>query len=196
MPWPRGRKAETRRRIVEAAAQSFRARGVAGAGVQDIMSRAELTHGGFYAHFGSKDELLGAAIRHACEQTQAALAGAALGRRPEQALRAVIDTYLSTEHARHPEQGCPVAALGPEVARLGGMARRDLARAIQGRFDSIAPLLGPRSRAAPDARDTAVGVVACMVGGLILARAAGGPESRSILDACKRFLRDSTERTG
>src|SRR5947207_10236932 len=116
MPWSSTHKTETRERILHAAASAFRAEGVAAIGVGDVMGRAGLTHGGFYAHFSSKEQLVAEALRHASGQTtrrfdETAEAGGA------DALRAVIDRYLNAAHVAHPEWGCVIAALGPEAAR-------------------------------------------------------------------------------
>src|SRR5215469_3225005 len=102
MPWPDEHKQETRERIVDAAATALRARGIDGVSVADIMADAGLTHGGFYAHFRSKEELVGAALKRAATQTIGILS-------QEPQIDAVIDTYLSAGHAAHPELGCPLA---------------------------------------------------------------------------------------
>src|SRR6185436_7342250 len=108
MPWTEEHKSETRERILEAAAAAFRARGVDAVGVGDVMGRAGLTHGGFYAHFSSKEQLVAEALGHASGQTtrkfdRTAASGGA------DALRAVIDGYLDPAHVAHPERGCVVA---------------------------------------------------------------------------------------
>ena len=194
MPWPKDHKTRTRARIVEAAAAAFRARGVGGVRVEDVMAAAGLTHGGFYAHFESKDELLAESLEHAGGETIDALSRHAGTDGPE--LGAVIDAYLSPGHAAHPERGCPVAALGPEVARAEGRPRRDLARGVKQRIAWMRSLLPPRrGRAAggEEQEELVIGALACMVGGLILARTAGGKESAAILEACRRFLHRAIE---
>src|SRR5262245_6763895 len=119
MSWPREHKARTRQKIVEAAAAEFRAGGVAGVRLEDVMARAGLTHGGFYAHFSSKEDLLREALEHASRQTVETLSRPLAALRAEDRLPAVIDTYLSPGHVAHPERGCPLAALGSELARSG-----------------------------------------------------------------------------
>lgn len=192
MPWPKEHKEQTRQRIVEAAAAAFRKRGDAGVRVNEIMGDAGLTRGGFYAHFGSKDDLLLAALDHASGQTLEHLSELTRNVPAERRLHELIDAYLSVGHAAHPEQGCPVAALGPEIARAGGKRRQRLSRGIRGRIEWMRSLLPPRMprRRGPD---PAVGVLACMIGGLILARAVSERESAAVLEATREFLHSVIE---
>jgi len=120
MPWPKDHKAKTRQRIVETAAVAFRDRGVDSVGIDEIMAAAGLTRGGFYAHFASKEELLEAALAFAGAETIARLSNAKAEGAGAGDLLAVVDAYLSEPHAAHREHGCPVAALGPEIARADG----------------------------------------------------------------------------
>ncbi|HET6437944.1 MAG TPA: TetR/AcrR family transcriptional regulator [Anaeromyxobacter sp.] len=184
MPWPAGHKQRTRERIIRAAAAAFRERGITGVRVEEIMAAAGLTHGGFYAHFAAKDDLLGPAVDRASGETLEMMSSVAASADDARRLRAAIDAYLSPEHVSHPERGCPVAALGPEIARAHPRARRELGRSIQERLAWLRQLL-PRKRR-PD--DVAVGTLAGMVGGIVLARAVGEKDSGAILEACRRFL--------
>jgi AcrR family transcriptional regulator len=190
MPWPAGHKQRTRERIVEAAAAAFRGRGLAGVRVEEVMAAAGLTHGGFYAHFAAKDDLLGPVVERASAETLEMMSRVAASVAPARRVSAAIDAYLSPEHAAHPERGCPVAALGPELIRADPKARRALSRSIRDRLAWFRQLL-PRGRRQDD--DVAVGALACMLGGIVLARALGGEDSGAILDACRRFLRRATE---
>ena len=187
MPWPKDHKSQTRARIVEAAAAAFRAEGVGGVGVDEIMAEAGLTRGGFYAHFSSKDELLGQALERASFQTLETLSRELESVPPERRLDAVIDAYLSPRHAAHADRGCPLAALGAEIARGDGKSRRVLARGVKRRLEWLREL-APRRRRGSAQDEQAVGALAGMVGGLILARAVGGEESDRILAACRSFL--------
>jgi TetR/AcrR family transcriptional repressor of nem operon len=189
MPWPDNHKAETRQRILDAAAAAFRAEGVEAIAVGDVMSRAGLTHGGFYAHFASKEQLVAEALGHASRQTTrkfdrtAEAAGAG-------ALRAVIDSYLDAAHAAHPERGCVVASLGPEAARGPRAVKVSLGQSIRARLDRLRRLL-PASLS-PRARDKkAAGAFACMVGGLVLARGLEHEEAQRLLADCREFLHDA-----
>ena len=190
MTWNPEHKDATRRRIVEAAAEALRRHGVDGVSVADIMRQAGLTHGGFYAHFRSKDELVAAALRHAGRQSRERVT-AAFGDRPEDAtLLALAESYLTRQHAEHPERGCPLAALGPEVARGDGPARQtyaEMARTHAAWLAERAPGVGPAAR-----ERQALGGLAAMIGGLVLARAATDPgEAEHVLASVRAFLGDA-----
>jgi TetR/AcrR family transcriptional repressor of nem operon len=187
MPWPKNYKAETRARIVATAAATLRANGVTGVGVVDTMGRAGLTHGGFYAHFGSRDNLLIEALEYANRESLAPLMRSLQDAPTEAQLRAVADAYLSPWHVRHVDVGCPVAAVGPEVARAGGAMLRKLRRMVRERLAWLRSLV-PAGRSGQRREEQVVGVLACMVGGLSLARAVGGRESTELLEACRGFL--------
>src|SRR5215475_2405349 len=141
MPWPNEQKSQTRARIVAAASPALRAKGVAGVGVADVMASAGLTHGGFYAHFGSRDDLLAEALDHASRQSLAALARALAATAAKPPLHTVIDAYLCPRHVVHPETGCPLAAVGTEIPRTGGRMRRAFSRRIRERLDWLRGLL-------------------------------------------------------
>ncbi|MCI0348288.1 MAG: TetR/AcrR family transcriptional regulator [Acidobacteriales bacterium] len=187
MPWPNDYKSETRARIVAAAAAALRVKGVSGVGVADIMAGAGLTHGGFYAHFSSKDDLLAEALEQASCQSLAILATSLDDASAETRLHAIVDAYLSQWHVTHLDDGCPVAAVGPEVVRVGGRMKRNLGRTIRERLDWLRGLI-PDARRTQVEEEQVVGALACMVGGLILARAVGGKESAALLEACRGFL--------
>ena len=191
MSWPKEHKQATRQRIVEAAAAAFRERGVADVGVAEIMRRAGLTHGGFYAHFDSKDDLLAAALDHAATQVTSMLETAVKNRPgPDQLLNVTL-TYLSPPHLIHPESGCPVAALGPELARSSKKVKQTLAVAIRTRLKNLSDLIS--SSVPPEKRKRlTAGAVACMVGGLVLARGLKEAEALEFLKDCHAFLLDTS----
>jgi TetR/AcrR family transcriptional regulator, transcriptional repressor for nem operon len=110
-------KLETRQKIVKDASRRVRAEGLNGAAVSAVMKDAGLTHGGFYKHFGSKDDLLLESLRDGFRETEDTLAHAAEQSPPGDAWKAIVKTYLSLELCEHPERGCPLAALSPELAR-------------------------------------------------------------------------------
>jgi TetR/AcrR family transcriptional repressor of nem operon len=191
MPWSSTHKTETRQRILEAAASAFRAKGVGAIGVGDVMGRAGLTHGGFYAHFESKEQLVAEALRYASGQTTRTFdhTAAAAG---DRALEAVIDSYLDPAHLAHPERGCVVASLGPEAARGRRGVKRSLAQIIRARLDRLRRLM-PASLPKRARNEKAAGAFACMVGGLILARGLGEEEGERLLEDCRAFLHQALE---
>jgi len=177
-PSPR-RKEATHDRIVEAAARAIRRSGYGGAGVAEIMKDAGLTHGGFYAHFASRDAMLAEAADRAGAESLATMTRIAAAMPPKKALPAMMRAYLSNEHLRAAETGCPVAALGSEIPRQAPEVRRAATRRIKEMIDLVA-------RQAPDwgqpaAHEQALVTVAAMVGTLVLARAVDDPRLSSAL---------------
>src|SRR5215813_11059671 len=188
MPWPQDHSSRTRRRIVQAAAAAFRAGGTSRVRVEDIMARAGLTHGGFYAHFTSKDDLLRESMDYASGQTLEMLSKP-LARTPAaDRFRAVVDSYLSPAHVAHPERGCPLASLGPEIARAGGRPLRSLAGGVKNRIAWMRQLL-TETRGDSVTDSQVVGTMATMIGGVILARTLTDKDSAVVLSACREFLR-------
>lgn len=182
-------KGATRKRIVAAAAELFKAKGTDAVSVADVMAAAGLTHGGFYAHFASKDALIAEVLREG-RGTSAAKLRAAAGRAgPGRGLAAMVASYLSPDHRAHRERGCIVAALGGEAGRWGAKTRGALA----GRAHDLGEALRPYVSGAEASPDVARAVTACMVGGLILARLEADPaEGEKLLEACQRFILAAT----
>jgi len=112
-----GHKLETHQKIVKDASRRIRAEGLNGAAVSAVMKDAGLTHGGFYKHFDSKDDLLLESLREGFREIEDTLANAAEQSPPGEAWKAIVRTYLSLELCEHAERGCPLAALSPELAR-------------------------------------------------------------------------------
>jgi AcrR family transcriptional regulator len=163
------RKEATHERIVEVAARAIRRTGYDGAGVADIMKDAGLTHGGFYAHFPSREAMLAEAADRAGAEAVAAMGRIAAAEPPHQALQAMLRAYLSKAHVEGVETGCAVAALGSEMPRQSPKVRRAATRRIKEMIDLVA-------RQSPDwgqpgAHKHALVTVATMVGTLLLARA-------------------------
>jgi TetR/AcrR family transcriptional regulator, transcriptional repressor for nem operon len=190
MPWPKEHKQNTRERIVGAAAAAFRQNGADKVGVSEIMQEAGLTHGGFYAHFASKEDLLIEALRYASEEANELLEteSPARGESSAPRLLAAALTYLSPYHLEHVERGCPIAALGPELIRSSQKVRRSFATEITRRLERLYELAtgGVKKR-----RQQAAGALACMVGGLIVARGLKEPERLEFLKDCQFFLREA-----
>jgi TetR/AcrR family transcriptional repressor of nem operon len=181
-----GRKQITHERIVENAARVMREAGFGGVGVADIMKRSGLTHGGFYAHFASRDALLCEALARAGQDSGGRFAkGLALRQsRGASPIRALVEQYLSEAHLAAPEHGCPVAALASEMPRQAPEVAEAAAQRVRALIANVTKALP--AQAAADA-----GVVAGqLVGALQLARALGdNVEGRALLaDARRRLL--------
>jgi AcrR family transcriptional regulator len=182
-----GRKEVTHERIVEVAARVIRRSGYNGTGVADIMKEAGLTHGGFYAHFESREAMLAEAADRAGADSAAAAARIAANAPPKQALQAVLRAYLSKEHVENAELGCPLAALGSETPRQAPEVRRAVTRRIKEMIDGIARLSPDWGQ--PRAHEQALVTAATMVGTLLLARAVDDPKlSEALLKAALKRL--------
>ena len=185
-------KDATHERIVEAAARAIRRSGYGGTGVADIMKDAGLTHGGFYAHFASREAMLAEAADRAGAEGLATVARIAAAAPPEQALQALLRAYLSKAHVEGVETGCSVAALGSEMPRQAPEVRRAATRRIKEMIDLVA-------RQSPDwgqrgAHQHALVTVATMVGALVLARAVDDPRlSDALREAALKHLTLSGE---
>ena len=168
-------KEVTHERIVEAAARAIRRSGYDGTSVADIMKEAGLTHGGFYAHFASREAMLAEAADRAGAEAVAASARIAATAPPEQALQRLCCTPTSRRSTSKAwRMGCPVAALGSEMPRQAPEVRRAATRRIKEMIDVVA-------RQSPDwgqpgAHEHALVTVATMVGALVLARAVDDPK--------------------
>jgi AcrR family transcriptional regulator len=163
------KKEQTRERILRAAARAIRKRGYEGVGVADVMKEAGLTHGGFYAHFESRDALLAAAADQAGAETIETLTRVIAAAKPGQELAALVEAYLSDFHVAAPEQGCAIAAAGSEVPRQQAEVRRVASRRIKDLIGLIERQFPEWGRSA--AHDKAMGIAATLVGALVLARA-------------------------
>ena len=165
---PRSKEA-THERIVEAAARAIRRTGYDGTGVADIMKGAGLTHGGFYAHFASREAMLAEAADRAGSESVAMMERIGATAPPSRALQAMMEAYLSKAHVEGVETGCAAAALGSEMPRQAPQVRRAATRRIKEMIDLVA-------RQSPDwgqpgAHERALVTVATAVGALVLARA-------------------------
>jgi AcrR family transcriptional regulator len=173
-------KEVTHDRIVGAAARAIRRSGYNGTGVADIMKEAGLTHGGFYAHFSSREAMLAEAADRAGSESVAMMERIAATSSPPQALQAMMQAYLSKAHVGGVETGCATAALGSEMPRQAPEVRRAATRRIKEMIDLVA-------RQSPDwgqpgAHERALFTVATMVGTLVLARAV---DDRRLSDALR-----------
>ena len=180
-------KEVTHERIVEVAARAIRRSGYNGTGVADIMKEAGLTHGGFYAHFPSREAMLAEAADRAGIETVTASTRIAAAAPPNKALQSLLRAYLSKAHVEGVEKGCPIAALGSEMPRQAPDVRRAATRSIKEMIDVVA-------RQSPEwgqsgAHERALVTVATMVGTLLLARAVDDPKlSDALLEASLKHL--------
>ncbi|HYF38037.1 MAG TPA: TetR/AcrR family transcriptional regulator [Gemmatimonadales bacterium] len=168
------RKEATHERIVEVAARAIRRSGYNGTGVADIMKEAGLTHGGFYAHFDSREGMLAEAADRAGADTMAFLARVAADAPPERALESMLRAYLSKEHVESADSGCAVAALGSEMPRQAPKVRRAATRRIKEMIDLVARQSPDWGK--PSAHERALVTLSTMVGALVLARAVDDPK--------------------
>jgi TetR/AcrR family transcriptional repressor of nem operon len=175
--------AKSRERIVAAAARLFMERGVAAVGIAELMREAGMTHGGFYKHFASKDKLVAEACSFAMDRSQGSLRGAANKASKNEALKAIVDTYLAKSHCDNPGRGCALVALGGEIGNARGAAREALA---QGRADLVA--LIERHWNGPGAKSRAVTMAATMIGAMISARITDSKAAQDILRTTRRAL--------
>jgi TetR/AcrR family transcriptional regulator, transcriptional repressor for nem operon len=177
----REQAARNRERILDAAAQLFRERGFEGIGVADLMKEAGLTHGGFYGHFSSKDDLIAQASARELTRSLAHLSEFA-ERASDDSLAAVASAYLTRNHRDNPGTGCVLAALGPDVSRQGPAVRRAVTDYVRAVVDLLVKLVPGTSKAAR--RGKAISVYATLVGAMVLARAVDDRAlSQEILDA-------------
>ncbi|WP_028103899.1 TetR/AcrR family transcriptional regulator [Pseudoduganella violaceinigra] len=175
------RKEETHERIVEVAARAIRRTGYSGTGVADIMKEAGLTHGGFYAHFESRDALLAEAGDRAGAESVALAARVAAAAPPGQALQAMMQAYLSPEHIAAIETGCPVSALGSEMPRQAPEVRRAATIHIKEMIDLFARQLPDWGQ--PQAHERAMALVCALIGTTMVARAVDDPKLSQALCA-------------
>ena len=168
------RKEATHDRILETAARAIRRSGYGGTGVAEIMKEAGLTHGGFYAHFESREGMLAEAADRAGADGMAVLARVAAAAPPKKALEAMLRAYLSKEHVGGVETGCAIAALGSEMPRQAPKVRRAATRRIKEMIDLVARQLPDWGK--PGAHERALVTLATALGALVLARAVDDPK--------------------
>jgi len=170
---------ETRRRIVEVAAEGFRAKGIHATGLADVMAAAGLSHGGFYRHFESKDQL----VAHACDAGLTgiieALEASADGCNEQDGFRAIVDAYMSTAHRDTPEHGCPLAGMGSELARADANTRAVASRGFDALVDMLAERMTGQDGAAD--RSRAAFAFAAMIGALTMSRIIADPAASASL---------------
>jgi TetR/AcrR family transcriptional repressor of nem operon len=189
MRYSREHKLETHARIVKKASVRLREKGAHGIGVADLMKDAGLTHGGFYAHFDSREALVVEAFAYAMDRSTERWRKLAEQTPPDKRLSAIVDGYLTPVHRDDPGHGCAVPALGAEIARESPKTRKAFAAKLEQMVDMIAAQIPDVPR--KSARKQAMAALATMMGTLVLARVAGNGEfSEEFLSAGRDSVLD------
>lgn len=180
-------KSETRRRVLKEAAREIRAKGPAGIAVAGIMARAGLTHGGFYAHFKSKDDLVAAAIETMFEEARGRSNLTTTNDDPRAALRGYVDFYLSPLHRDSRERGCPLPSLSGDLARLDPESRIRFGQGVANLTGHLADALDRIGVSDPAV--AASSMLTELVGAIALSRAVADPaQSDAILAHARASL--------
>lgn len=185
-------KEETRQRILGTAIRRMRELGLEGTGVNAVMKEAGLTHGGFYAHFDSKDDLASRTMTEATrEQRQRWLAGIN-ETPPEERVARLIARYLNPVHRDNTDSGCPVPSVAAGVAHASDEVRQAFEKELLGTMNALSKLLDD-----DDTRQKAIGTMALCIGGMVMARAVTDRElSDEILLAARSFGGGVERRSG
>jgi TetR/AcrR family transcriptional repressor of nem operon len=174
MRYSREHKLETHARIVKKASVRLREKGAHGIGVADLMKEAGLTHGGFYAHFDSREALVMEAFGYAMDRGTERWRKIAEQTPPDRRLATIVESYLTPVHRDDPGHGCAVPTLGAEIARESPKTRRAFAAKLEQMIDMIAEQIPDVPRKA--ARKKAMATLATMIGTLVVSRIAGNGE--------------------
>ena len=182
MRYSQDHKAQTHQRIIKEASARFRRDGIGATGLQPLMKALGLTHGGFYSHFKSKDELVEKALQAAGEQVDVICAELFDQDRP---LEAFIDAYLSEWHQTSPDEGCPLPTMSSELG-LRGQPSPTSDVVLNARLEQIQGTLEGE-----DAADQSILIMSALVGALLLSRSVESPElAQRILDVTRAFLKE------
>jgi TetR/AcrR family transcriptional regulator, transcriptional repressor for nem operon len=186
-------KAETHDRILDIAAARIRRDGVAGLAVAEIMKEAGLTHGGFYRHFASQEQLIAEAAQRALTRgSEWTVASGELGGR--RGYTRLVDGYLSPWHRDHPESGCGVAGLATDVARDDGPGRHRYTRQVKECLAVLADLIDEADQQAGGRE--AILTLSALVGAISIARAVDDPDlSERLLVDVAAALKEHTATT-
>jgi TetR/AcrR family transcriptional regulator, transcriptional repressor for nem operon len=188
MRYSQEHKLDTRRRILDEASRRFRGQGSDGFSIADLMHDLKLTHGGFYRHFTSKEQLFAEALTSAVQEAHAKLTTGSGAKSRASQLRVIIERYLSPWHWANPAEGCPLAALASEMPRQPqpGAVRAAFDQALETYMDGIERLLPGKTR--PERQRNFLVLFSGMAGTLSLARAVSDEQTRArLLHAAKEF---------
>jgi TetR/AcrR family transcriptional repressor of nem operon len=191
MRYSKEHKQETHERIVKRAAVRLREKGAHGIGVADLMKEAGLTHGGFYAHFDSREALVIEAVGHIMDRSTERWRQLGEQTPPERRLATIVDSYLSASHRDDPGHGCAVPTLGAEIARESPKTRKAFAAKLEQMIDvlaSVMPDVPPKA-----ARKQAIAMLSTMMGTVVMSRIAGSGEfSEEILASGREAVLNRT----
>ena len=193
----RAEKAKTHQRIVTLASKRFREKGLTGIGIAELMKEAGLTVGGFYKHFGSRDDLVAEAMRSALGAWKRRVDAAASGG-PPVTYQSLVDDYLSEAHRDHPGTGCPVSALAGDIARTEKRTRALVTQEARESVELLASLIrdiNHKDKSA--ARSQAILTYCALVGAITIARAVSDEQlSCEILKTVAQLLKTSPRHHG
>lgn len=182
-----GHKAEIHQKIVKDASRRVRSKGLLGAGVAAVMRDAGLTHGGFYKHFNSKDELLVESLSEGFREVEDTLVHAAERSTPGDEWKAIVETYLSMELCEHPERGCPLVALAPELARANKRMKPQIVAELVNYKNRMVPFMPGRRTV--DKERAFFAIFSTMIGAVEIARMLPEPAMREkVLGITRDFL--------
>lgn len=185
MRYSQNHKAQTHERIIKEASARFRRDGIGATGLQPLMKALGLTHGGFYSHFKSKDELVEKALQAAGEQVDIICAELFAQDRP---LEAFIDAYLSEWHQTSPHEGCPLPTMSSELG-LRGQQSPTTDVVLNARLEQVQDTLEDE-----DAADQSIVIMSTLIGALLLSRSVENPElAQRILDVTRAYLKQTRD---
>ncbi|MGB9431398.1 MAG: TetR/AcrR family transcriptional regulator [Candidatus Acidiferrum sp.] len=180
-------KASTHRTIVRNASRELRTKGLNGPAVTTLMKASGLTHGGFYKHFGSRDDLVIEAIEESLQELGDRLVAAAKQADPGEGWKAMVKRYLSLELCDRPGEGCPIAALAPDMARTQPALRQRIAAAVLKLRQELLPFMPGRN--AEQKAENFLAIFPLMVGTIAIARTMPDPAvRRRILNTARNHL--------
>jgi TetR/AcrR family transcriptional repressor of nem operon len=187
MRYQPGHKTEIHQKIVKDASGRVRAEGLSGAAVSTVMRDAGLTHGGFYKHFASKDELLIESLKEGFREIIDTLIRAAEQSSPGEAWKAIVKTYLRPEMCEHPEHGCPLATLAPELARVDRRMKPQIVAELVNYKSRMVPFMpGRRTK---DKERAFFAIFSTMIGAIEISSLLPDPAIREkVLGSARDFL--------
>ncbi len=185
-----GHKAEIHQKIVKDASRRVRSSGLDGAAVAAVMGDTGLTHGGFYKHFKSKGDLLVESLSEGFREIEDTLIQAAEQSPPGEGWKAIVKTYLRPEHCEHPDRGCPLATLGPELARVDKRIKPKIVMELVNYKSRMLPFMPGRRTA--DKERAFFAMFSTMIGAVEIARLLPDPAMREkVLGNARDFLLQS-----